>query len=84
MLQPGKCWFDRQRSPRPSRPARRRLARSANRLSEDRRSEKTRNERSAVREELVDRVRQEIKAGTYDTLMKIEAAVDRLLVQMDH
>jgi hypothetical protein len=81
MLQPEKPWFDRRRASRPSRPARRRVERSAKRLSEDRRFEINQNERSTVREELVDRVRQEIKAGTYDTLIKMEAAFDRLLIQ---
>jgi anti-sigma28 factor (negative regulator of flagellin synthesis) len=81
MIQPEKRWFDRPRSSRPSRPARRYLDRSAKRLSNGRRVETNKNERSTVREELVDRVRQEIEAGTYDTLIKMEAALDRLLVQ---
>ena len=41
MLQPGKSWFGRRR---PSRPTRARIARSANRLSEDRRLETNKNE----------------------------------------
>jgi Anti-sigma-28 factor, FlgM len=31
-----------------------------------------------VRQDLVARVRQEIQAGTYDTMEKLEAALDRL------
>jgi len=94
MLQPGKHWFGRHRSSRPLRAARRqwdpgapgshwrRIGRLAHRLLEDRRLEGNKNERLTVRKELVDRVRQEITAGTYDTLMKMEAAFERLLVQM--
>jgi hypothetical protein len=36
-----------------------------------------------VRQELVARVRQEIRAGTYDTPEKLEAAVDRLAACLD-
>jgi hypothetical protein len=36
-----------------------------------------------VRQELVARVRQEIRAGTYDTPEKLEAAIDRLAVCLD-
>jgi hypothetical protein len=76
MHQPGKHWFGRHRTSRPSRRDRRRTA--------GRRLEGNKNEGSNVREELVDRVRQEITAGTYDTLMKMEAAFERLLVQIAH
>src|SRR5438034_11459386 len=37
----------------------------------------------AVRPELVDRVRREIEAGTYDDPEKWEAALDRLLDRLD-
>ncbi len=84
MLQPGKHWFGRHRKSRPSRRDRRRSACSANCFSDGRRLEGNKNEGSNVREELVDRVRQEITAGTYDTLMKMEAAFERLLVQIAH
>jgi len=36
-----------------------------------------------VRQELVARVRQEIRAGTYDTPEKFEAALDRLATCLD-
>jgi hypothetical protein len=36
-----------------------------------------------VRQELVARVRQEIRAGTYDTPDKLEAALDRLAACLD-
>ncbi len=47
---------------------------------------KTRNssklEDTGIRKDLVDRVRQEIQAGTYDTQEKWDAALDRLLERM--
>jgi hypothetical protein len=36
-----------------------------------------------IRAELVSRVRQEIKAGTYDTLERFEAAMDRFTDRYD-
>ena len=36
-----------------------------------------------VRQELVARIRQEIQAGTYDTVEKFEAALERLTAQLD-
>jgi Anti-sigma-28 factor, FlgM len=36
-----------------------------------------------VREELVSRVRREIEAGTYDTLDKFNAALDRLADRLE-
>lgn len=36
-----------------------------------------------IREELVSRVRQEIQAGTYDTLERFEAALDRFTDRYD-
>jgi len=36
-----------------------------------------------VREELVNRVRLEIRAGTYDTPEKLQAALDRLAARLD-
>jgi anti-sigma28 factor (negative regulator of flagellin synthesis) len=82
MLQPGKRRFGRQRPSRVSRPKRRGLARSAIRILEDRRLAGSKSDRSIIREELVDRVRQEITAGTYDTRLKMEAAFERLLIEM--
>lgn len=38
---------------------------------------------ASVRRPLVDRVRKEIAAGTYDTPDKFEAALDRLLAGLD-
>ena len=38
---------------------------------------------SAIRLDLVARVKQEIAAGTYDTLEKWQAALDRLLERLD-
>jgi negative regulator of flagellin synthesis FlgM len=35
-----------------------------------------------IRHDLVTRVRQEILAGTYDTNAKLEAALERMLVQL--
>jgi negative regulator of flagellin synthesis FlgM len=35
-----------------------------------------------IRHDLVARVRQEILAGTYDTNAKLEAALERMLVQL--
>jgi hypothetical protein len=40
-------------------------------------------EQAAIRQELVDRVRREIKAGTYDTPEKWQAALDCLLERLD-
>lgn len=39
---------------------------------------------TGIRQELVDRVRKEIAAGTYDTPEKWEATLDRLLNRLDH
>jgi len=36
-----------------------------------------------IRKELVERIRREIEAGTYDTPEKMEKALERLLEQMD-
>jgi anti-sigma28 factor (negative regulator of flagellin synthesis) len=36
----------------------------------------------AIRTELVDRIRREIAAGTYDTPEKLEAALDRMLKRL--
>ena len=48
---------------------------------------KTRNKRkkdaAPIRTELVERVRKEIAAGTYDTQEKWEAALDRLLDRLE-
>ena len=42
------------------------------------------SERPGIRQELVARVRREIDDGAYDTLAKLEVALERLLIQMDH
>ena len=39
--------------------------------------------RAGIRRHLVERVRREIAAGTYDTPEKLEAALQRLLERMD-
>jgi hypothetical protein len=47
------------------------------------RATRTKPEEIAIRQELVQRVRQEIQAGTYDTPEKWQAALDRLLERLD-
>jgi hypothetical protein len=44
---------------------------------------KQRKDARPIRQELVDRIRLEIEAGTYDTEEKWEAALDRLLERLD-
>ena len=41
-------------------------------------------EETGIRQELVDRIRREIAAGTYDTPEKWHAALDNLLGRLDH
>jgi hypothetical protein len=43
-----------------------------------------RNEDAAIRIDLVQRIRREIAAGTYETPEKWEAALDRLLDQVEN
>jgi hypothetical protein len=47
------------------------------------RATRTKPEEVAIRQELVQRVRREIQAGTYDTPEKWQAALDRLLERLD-
>ena len=61
-----------RRTPRPAPPGPARLL-EAPRMTPD----------PDVRMELVARVRQEIRAGTYDTPEKLEAALDRLAACLD-
>lgn len=41
------------------------------------------NQESPVRQDLIDRVRGEIEAGTYDTPERLDAAIDRILREVD-
>lgn len=51
--------------------------------SEPTKPAKKRKDKKPIRMELVERVRKEIAAGTYDTQEKWEAALDRLLERLD-
>ena len=44
---------------------------------------KRKNESAPIRQHLVNRVRQEIAAGTYDTPEKFEKALDKMLGELD-
>jgi hypothetical protein len=44
---------------------------------------KTRKDARPIRQDLVDRIRKEIAAGTYDTEEKWQAALERLLERLD-
>ena len=48
-----------------------------------RKRRKSSKDSEAVRNELVERIRREIAAGTYDTEEKWEAALDRLLERLE-
>ena len=47
------------------------------------RSKASKNEEKGIRRELVQRIRKEIAAGTYDTPEKWEIALDRLIERLD-
>lgn len=58
-----------------------RTTKKGKRMARGKRGARTRDE--AVRPELIERVRQEIAAGTYDSVEKWEAALDQLLNRLE-
>lgn len=79
MPKPGNRWFRRWHAFRSSHPARRLLPFLTYRRLEGLQMEAKPKEVRIVRKELVERVRREISAGTYDTPAKLEEAFERLL-----
>ncbi len=65
-------WRGLQTPPKPSEPPPKKI-----------RKKKAAKDRKGIRKDLVDRVRAEIAAGTYDTPEKWDAALDRLLERLD-
>jgi hypothetical protein len=82
MPRPGYRWSRRRRAFVKARPVRRTKPCPVTRLQEGQRLEPQVMDIPGIRHELVSRVRQEIRAGTYDTPAKLEAALERLLTRL--
>ena len=82
MPRPGYRWSRRRRALTKARPVVRTKPCPMIRIQEGRRLKTQVMETHGIRHALVSRVRQEIDAGTYDTIAKLEAAMERLLTHM--